>query len=50
MQATVVMATFAASDMANFGYSNLSKKGNDNNNINNNNLTKQAQKSYSQPS
>ena len=45
MQATVVKATFADSDMANVSYSNLNKKGNDNN-INNNNFSKQAQKNH----
>ena len=45
MQATVVKATFADSDMDNFSYSNLNKKGNDNN-IKNNNFSKQAQKTH----
>ena len=45
MQATVVKTTFADSDMANVSYSNLNKKGNDNN-INNNNFSKQAQKTH----
>ena len=55
MQATVVMATLADSDIVNISYNNLNKKviiinnnnnNNNNNNINNNNnLTKQAQNS-----